>query len=249
MNSLRKSFKSYGKHPFNFVWSGLLYLLLQIVFILGAVGFFLIFFFVASTFSIKVVPSNINTQIAIGIVAFILLFFMTGLNAALIKSYSNALEGAKTSLREYFEFSIQKAPMFFAIMLIREIVSVIFIGPVIYIWMNYLQTLPYINVVVGLYSLFMLFMIHMLFTPPLISSATLGTSFIQSLRTGFSFVKRKHIFFIMLYALFAGAWLFNFIPILGLVSIFVLYPILYSSMITMFLNRGIRTVKKKKKRR
>jgi hypothetical protein len=78
-----------------------------------------------------------------------------------------------------------------------------------------------------------------------ISAGTLDTPLFQSMKNGFVFLRRKHFFFILLYGIFAVAWLLNFIPLLQLATIFAVYPILYSAMIIMFLNMGETKIKRK----
>ena len=236
--SLKKAFRAYSEHPFTFVWGTLVYLLFQVLFLLCALGLLVILFFVTTLGSMKISLNEPGTQLVIGVIGAILLFFMCGMNAALMRAYANALNGVKISVREFLEYLLQKSAMIFAIMIIRELITLLLVAPVVAIWWYYLKSITYSEVFVTLYSLFMLFIVHMLFTPAMLSAGVFGSSLIQSLKNGFGFLRRKHVFFIFLYALFALIWLLNFIPFVQLVTLFVLYPVIYSAMIIMVQDMG-----------
>ena len=82
----------------------------------------------------------------------------------------------------------------------------------------------------------MTFVLHMLFTPSFLLAGGFGTSMFGSLKLSFDFFKQKHVFFVGLYILFAFVWLFNFIPIIQIATIFFLYPLVYTAMIIMIKN-------------
>jgi len=233
MESLKKSFSSYSKKPFALVWGSLLYIFLFITFLLAGIGIFLIYFLFLSTLGQELNPEAISTLAVVGIIAVLLLFFMGGINAALARAYRNTLTGRKTSLAEFYSYALDKAPDMFGIQLIREGMWLLLVGPALALYIYYLEGYEFMDMLIGTYAFFMTFVIHMLFTPAFLMIGAFGASFYNSLQYGMEFLRKRHIFFIGLYILFAFAWIFNFIPFLQIASIFFLYPLIYNAMIIM----------------
>jgi hypothetical protein len=138
----------------------------------------------------------------------------------------------KMSLTGFFAYALEKAPITFAVMLMRELVWLIIAGTGIAIYVFFLQGIDFMDILTATYVLFVTFFIHLLFTPPLVYTS-LGMDLVGSFKRSFNFFKRRHINFIGLYFVFAFAWLLNFIPFIGLFSIFFLYPVAYTAIIAM----------------
>jgi hypothetical protein len=132
-------------------------------------------------------------------------------------------------------------------MLIRDLIWLVLVGPAIagYVYVVLQGTadagllLPSYVVAVG-YALVMTFLIHMAFTPAFLSAGAFGTGMTASLKNSYRLLRKKHVFFVGLYALFAVTWLLDFVPIVQLASLFAAYPITYGSLIAMLENNGIR---------
>jgi hypothetical protein len=231
-DSLRRAFNAYTKKPFPFAWGSLLYVFLFIAFLFAVIGLALIYFMSMSVLNQEVNPQSIPTLAVFGLMAIIFMIMTNGLNAALAKTYRNALLKEKMSLTGFFSYSLDKAVPTFAMMLLRDLIWLIFAGPAIAIFVLYFMNMDYMDILFGSYLLFVTFFIHLAFTPSLLYVG-LGTDFLSSFKRAFNLFKRRHINFIGLYGLFAIAWLLNFIPLIGLISIFFLYPIAYSAMISM----------------
>lgn len=233
MISLKKAFADFSKHPFIFIWPSLVYLAFQFLFILAAVGLFLVFFLLASVLNLSTDIQEIPMMAAMGVVVIIFLFFSCGLNAGLAKGYFNALDNRKTTAKEFFKYSLEKSAIMFVIMLLRDLVYLFITGPVVGLYLYFLTEYQYVDILVILYVLFATFAVHLLFTPAFISAGALGTSLFQSMRNGFYLIRKKHIMFVGLYAVFGILWVLNLIPFIQLVTIFALYPIVYSAAIIM----------------
>lgn len=228
---------AFTKHPFVFIWPSLVYLALQFLFILAAVGLFLIYFIVASVLNVDTSIQAIPTIVAVSAVILIFLFFSCGLNAGLMKGYTNALENKKTTLADLFKYSIAKSPIMFTIMLIRDLIWLFVAGWVVGAFVYFdLGQYEFADILVGTYVFFATFFVHLVFTPGFLSAGSQGVSLFQSMRNGFHLLRSKHIMFVGLYILFAMLWILGFIPIIQLMVLFVLYPIVYAAMISMLLD-------------
>lgn len=232
IDSIKRAFNAYSKSPFPFAWGSLLYIFLFIVFLFATIGLALIYFISMSVFNQDINLQSLSTAIVLGVMALIFLFSINGLNAALAKTYRSALLREKMSLTAFFAYAVDKAPVTFAVMLMQDIIWLIFAGPAIALYIYAMAGVAFMDIVVGAYLLFVTFIIQMLFTPLLIYTS-LGTDLFGAFRRTINALRRKHVQFLGLYILFAVAWLLNFIPFIGLFSIFFLYPVVYTAMIIM----------------
>ena len=232
IDSLKKAFTAYTKSPFQFAWGSFLYIVLLAVFGFAAIGLGLIYFLSMSVLNIGVTLESIPSVIVAGVIGLIFVFAASGLNAALVKAYRSAALREKTSLTGFFAHCVDKATVTFAIMLMEGIVWLIFAGPAIALYIYFLSQMTFMIIVLALYLLAVTFVISLLFTPVL-TYAALGTDLIGSFKRAFGLFKRKHIQFVGLYILFSAAWLLNFVPLIDLLSIFIIYPAIYTAMITM----------------
>lgn len=231
--SLSKSFTAYSKKPFTFVWCSFLYLLMLALFVLASAGLFIIYFLVASVFNKAVSFTSLSTILVSVFILLLFSLFANGLNGALAAAYRRAMNKEKTSLITFYSQAISRAPPMFAIMLVRDLIWLVLVGPFIAAYAYALQGVAYMDVLLGAYALFMTFIIHMLFTPAFISAGAFGTGMVLSLRNAVRLLRNRHIFFIALYALFAAVWLLSFVPFVQLATLFFAYPVVYGAMIAM----------------
>jgi hypothetical protein len=219
--------------PFMFVWGSLMY-----VFMLGAVLFTSIGFAMAYIVALSVLnqPVELDSSVSVlvfAIIALAFVFVSGGLNASLARAYHSAYWKERTSMTYFFKFALNKAPEMFGIMLIRDLIWLVIGGPAIAAYVYFLQDYALTDVIVGMYLLFVTFVIHMLFTPAFISAGAFGTDLMSSLRHGIVFLRRRHIYFIAIYAIFALAWVLSWIPLVNFATIFFFYPVMYSAMIVL----------------
>ncbi|NYZ74308.1 hypothetical protein H0O00_04135 [Candidatus Micrarchaeota archaeon] len=233
ITSLRKSFNTYSKSPFPFVWASLMYLFVFVATVLACIGLIVVYFICMSILNQPVDPQAIPTLAVASVVALLLLLLLNGLNAALAGGYHAAFWKEKMTLTTFYAYAIDKAPTTFAIMLLRELIWVLLVCPALLVYVYALSSVPYMDLLVGGYVLSMTFVIHMVFTPAFIAAGAFGTDLYNSLKHAFDFLRRRHINFVGQYILFAVVWLVNFIPFLQFVTIFFAYPVVYTAMISM----------------
>jgi hypothetical protein len=231
MESLSKAFSVYSKQPFLFVWSTLMYLILFLAFFFASLGLVMGYIVLLPVFGETFELQSLPTLAILTVAALLFLFFIGGLNAGLARAYRTAFHRERTSLTGFFAFSLDKAPEMFGIFLIRELVWLLLAGPAIALYVYFLQDYSLTDVIIGAYVLFATFIIHMLFTPAMIFAGAIGTNLVSSLKHSVDFMRKRHIFFIGLFILFALVWLLNFVPFIQLFSIFVAYPVIYTAMI------------------
>jgi hypothetical protein len=236
LESLKKAFNTYSKSPFIFVWGSLLYLFLFLVFSFAALGIFLIYFLFLAVVGQELNLESIPTVAIFSIIGILFMFFVNGINAALAMAYREAWSKNKVSLTKFFAYAMDRAPTMFGILLIRDVVWLLFVGPFIALYIYALQEYQYLDIAMALYGLFMTFLIHMVFTPSFVLAGAFGVSLYASLKQAFYFMRKKHVYFIGTYLLFAIVWILNYIPFIQLAALFFLYPVIYLSIITMIRN-------------
>ncbi len=233
-STINKTFSAYMAKPFMFMWGSFVYLFMFVIFLLTAFGLALLYFMLASALSYNIsmeltIEALPNLLVAT-IIPVLFFYLIGGLNAALIKTYYNAMNGTKTSLLDFYHYALSKAPVMFGILLMRDLISLLLIGPVAAIYFLYLSQYAYMDVILFVFALFIIFIIHLLATPAIISAA-LGASSFDAFRTAFLTIKTKHVYFVAMFILFAMVWLFNFVPLINIFTIFFLYPVIYSALI------------------
>ncbi len=233
MESLKKAFGVGSKQPFLFVWGSLLFIFMFLVILFAALGVFLAYFIFLTVFDQPLSFESIPTLGVLAIIGLIVVVLTSGINASLAMTYNSALAKKKVSLAKFYTYALDIAHTVFGILLIRELIWLLMVGPFIAIYVYVLHEYQYMDILLGIYAFFMTFILHMLFTPAFIIAGALGAPLFESLKRSFTFLQKKHVFFMATYILFAFIWLFNFIPFIQIATIFFLYPLVYSSMIIM----------------
>lgn len=233
LDSLRRAFNAYTRHPFIFVWGSLVYLLMLLVFALATFGFFVLFFMAASLLGVTVDFGQLPTQVAAAVIAVVFMYFNGGLNAGLAMTYHKALTKNKTSLAEFYAFAMHKAPEMFGILLVREFLTLLLVGPAVAVYVFFLQGVEFADYLLYTYALGWVFVLHCLFTPAFIAAGAFGKNMFAAMRHAFYFMKAKHVNYIGLFILFAFVWLMNFIPLVQFATLFFAYPLVYAALIQM----------------
>jgi hypothetical protein len=247
--SIRKAFSAYTSNPFLFMWGSFAYLFMFLVFLLAAVGLGLIYFMVVSALQLEI-PLESPITIFVGvIITLAFLYCAGGINAALAKTYYSAASDIKTSLLDFYHYALSRAPYMFGVMLMREFFTILLVGPVAAIYYYFFMEYQYMDYLLYLYAIAIVFILHMLFTPALIS-VSLGSLPFDAFRTMFFTVKKKHLNFLGMYILFAIVWVLNFVPLIQLITIFFLYPVVYTGMVFLVKEspEGIAEIRPKKGR-
>lgn len=211
-----------------------MYLILLLIFLLAGIGLIIGYFIALSVFGKEFDPQSLPSLAIFGVIALSFVFFSGGLNAALARAYRGALWKEKTSLTKFYAYALDKAPETFGIMLLRDLLWLLLAGPGIGVYIYFLKGIDFMDILAGMYVLSVTFVLHLIFTPAFLSAGALDTGLYSSMRHAFEFMRRRHIFFITLYSLFAVVWFLNFIPFVQFVTLFFAYPVLYVSMIVMF---------------
>jgi hypothetical protein len=233
IESIRKTFNSYSKTPFLFVWSSIMYVIMLFVFLFASLGLLIAYFITLSVFNQPLDTGSPVTLAIFGIIALMFLFFANGLNAALARAYHSAYWKERTSLTRFYSYALDKAPEMFGIMLLRDLLWIVVAGPAIAAYVFLLRDVAFMDILLYVYLLSVTFVIHMVFTPAFLSAGAFGTGLFSSMRHGFDFLRKKHINFIGIYIVFALMWLLNFVPFIQLATVFILYPIIYAAMVVM----------------
>lgn len=239
-SSIKRAFSAYTAKPFLFMWGSFLYLFMLLVLVLAVSGLFLIYFMAASAFSYDItfepaIESLPNLAVLL-VLAVVFLYFLGAFNAALARTYHDAASGVKTSFLDFYHYGLSRAPVMFGILLMRILVSLLVIGPAALIYYYFLTDYEYMDYLLYLYAVGMVFLVDMAFTPVFIP-ASLGSVPFDSFRTAFMTWKNKHVYFIGMFIIFSIVWAMNFIPFVQIATIFFLYPIVYTAMI-LLVERG-----------
>ena len=233
IESITKAFNSYSKKPFLFVWSSLMYIILLLAFFFAALGLIILYFMALSLFSITLDFESLPTLVIFGVIALVFIFFTNGLNAALAKAYRSAVWDEKTSLTKFYSYALEKSLEMFGNMLVRDLFWLLLSGPVIALYYYMLEGVEFMDILLWTYLLFVTFVVHMLFTPAFIATGAFNMGTYNSMKHAFDFLRKRHIFFIGMFVLFAIVWALNFIPFVQFVTVFFAYPLLYAAMIVM----------------
>lgn len=233
ITSLKKAYGTYAKLPFNFVWASALYLVFLMLFLFASLALFVIYFMLASVLGQQAGPESIPTLIALALAVIIFEFFASGLNASLAMSYRGALVKEKTSLAKFYAYALSSAPVMFAIGLIRDFILLIFVLPAAAIYYYVLKEVAFMDILTAGYVLFVMFVLHLLFTPALVAAGAFGMGLMGSLKRAYAFLRNRHVAFAGLYFVFAIVWVFNFMPFINVATIFFLFPVCYAAMIAM----------------
>jgi len=232
IGELQRAFKAYADKPFLFMWGSVLYVFFILVFLLSAVGLAMIGLIVSFLLEY---PLAFDSPIVIATIVLIFLYFLYftgGVNAALIKTYQNSMNAKKTSLIEFYQYAISHAPLMFGITLMRDLFAVLLIAPFGALYYFYLIDYELTDVLLGIYSGAVLFFLHFLAMPAVVSCGMSELPF-DAFRRVYFVIKNKHIFFFIAFLLFSVTWPLNLVPIIQFLTLFFIYPIILSATITM----------------
>lgn len=233
IESITKAFNSYSKKPFLFVWSSLMYIILLLAFFFAALGIVIVYFITLSMFDRTLELDALPTLAIFGVIGVVFVFFTNGLNAALAKAYRSAVWDEKTSLTKFYSYTLEKSVEMFGIMLVRDLFWLLLSGPAIALYYYMLDGVEYMDLLLWMYVLSVTFVVHMLFTPAFIAAGAFNMGTYNAMKHAFDFLRKKHIFFIGMFVLFAVVWTLNFIPFVQFVTLFFAYPLLYAAMVVM----------------
>ena len=232
IGELQRAFRAYAAKPFLFMWGSILYVFFILVFLLSTVGLAMIALIVSFLLDY---PIALDSPIVIASIVLLFLYFLYftgGVNAALIRTYNDAVNGKKTSLIEFYQYALSHAPLMFGITLMRDLFIVLLIAPLGALYYFYLMDYELTDVLLGLYSAGVVFVLHFAATPAIVSCG-LGELPFDAFRRVYFVIRNKHVLFLGLFILFSITWPFNLVPILQFVTLFFVYPLVLSAMALM----------------
>jgi hypothetical protein len=197
------------------------------------------------------------------VLSIILIYLLSAFKGALVKSYAVLSTGSNISFLSIFRYSLSNGPVFFVLCLLKILFIVLFNLPIILFYFLYLKDNPvqYLDIVLLLAALFITFIVEMLMFPSVIAAAN-GMGVGSSLSAGAKFFMRKHVLAFAIFLLYAIIWLcalspelasiaflmtgqqyllyslIVFLP-LGIMSLLVSYPIVYTAMVIFFQKYGL----------
>lgn len=197
-------------------------------------GIFIILFLILSVINLA---SSVELVASIlGILLIVFLYFASGFLGSLIRAYSSSNKKSKVSVTDFFYYAKSNGTTFFNITILKLLTIAILVVPLIAIYYFYLLKNPikYSEYLLGLIALFDIFIVELLFFPAYFSAALCNTGAFKSIMISFSFFRKKHVYAFGLFVLFSINFPFTIFPVLNLVPLFVVFPIIYFAMISMF---------------
>ncbi|MBN2477786.1 hypothetical protein JXB01_00670 [Candidatus Micrarchaeota archaeon] len=235
INSLKQAGNAYMKKPFYFMYATISNMFLNFISLLGAVGFFLVIYYLAAI--LDLIQGNVIPLAIVGVIAFLAYMVISnGLKGALIKSLKKSYNGERPHIALDLRYAISNGEIFFLITVIKMLVQAIIVAP-IYLFHIYL-TEPMQNDIVNsfiyLVMLFFVFLVEFPFSYAYIAAATKDLGVLSAIKSAFRFVKKKHMYALGLFFVYAVVWITFMIPLVNLITLLVAYPILYTSLIILY---------------
>ncbi|MEM3075214.1 MAG: hypothetical protein QW590_00095 [Candidatus Bilamarchaeaceae archaeon] len=236
MRELSKAFALYTDKPFLFMWGSVLYVFFILLFFLSALGIVMLTLIISFLADYPLTYDS-PVVIGLGLILFIyLVYFTGGITAAMVLVYKNAMRSAKTSLLDFYNYLLSKAPVMFGITLMREVFTALAVGGVggllYYLgWFEY----EYVDVLFAVYALGVVFLMRLIAMPAIITCGLGEKSTFEAFRMIYVLITKRHIYFLITFALFSLAWVLNLIPIVQFISLFCIFPIAYAALIEMVL--------------
>lgn len=233
---LKKVFAAYGEKPLLFLWGSVLHVFFSLIVFLSTIGILLLSLLVLFFFGYTPDFSNTTNMILYAIPVFFALVYMIYMNgcttAATVYAYKSAIDGKVVSLIEFYHYGLARGPMMFSIGILRDffMFTVIGIGAAIYYFA--LQNFEFGIHLFAIYALITVFFFHLI-TKPGIIACGLGEKPFESFKKTYLVFAKRHIYFILFFVFYSFIWLLNFVPLINILSLFVLFPLLYSALIEM----------------
>ena len=228
MNPVSQAFDLFLNRSKNFVFPPFAQLALALSFLLAFIG---LYFIISGIFGmLNILPGNAYI-IALGVVSLIYIILLSGIKGAWVKGIIDALEGRRIKLYNYIRFSVSKALPLFGIILIKFILLLILFSPLIYLYITNSDLLSSQTTVIALALIYLIivFFVEYLFYLAFPIYVAFERSFISSIVSSFNLSIRHVTKFLPLFILMGFVFLTNFIPIVNLITYFMLYPIVYSA--------------------
>ncbi len=233
---LKTVFSAYGEKPFLFIWGSVLYVFFSLLVLFATTGILLFsslaLFFAGFPLSFEDYTTITLYAIPLLAAVFFLIYMNGCITAATIYAYKKALTGSHVSLVEFYHYGLSRGPMIFSIGIMRDFFMLIIIGIGVALYYYALQDWEYGIHLLALYSLSVFFVFHLTAKPGIIACG-LGAEPFEAFKELYFVFAEKHIYYVSFFFIYSIIWLLNFIPLIQFVSLPVLYPLVYSALITM----------------
>lgn len=232
-----EAFRAYKRAPTAYMYITLLATIFSLLGILASFGIIMLAFFFFAVLNLSFF--SVYGLVICVIIGLALLWFISGVHGSRFHFHNEILNGRKYSMSsgfaEFLNYATGYASDFFLIAFIRLILILLPTGLLFYAYTYALQyNVPYIDVIFILIDLGIVFLICFLFSPTFLSLSLYDTGIGAAFGNGMRFLAKAHIKALVLYFLYAIVWVLNLIPLLNLFTLFIIYPMLCTSMISMF---------------
>ncbi len=237
LSSIQEAIWAFQRNPNDYVYVTFLAGMFCLLTVLGALGIFVLLFFLFSVLNMPII--SLQTAVAVGIIMIWVLWMLSGVHAARINFYNNLLNnkryGLRSGLVEFLNCAMQNASAFFLLLIIRFVIVAIPVT-ILYFLYDYLTqyNIPYLNIIIILLAMICTFIIHFLFSPIFILMGVYRRGIGSAFWNGGRILIRTHVKALALYFVYAITWVLNFVPLINLTTIFVIYPITNSSLISLY---------------
>ncbi|MDD5023022.1 MAG: hypothetical protein PHU63_02535 [Candidatus ainarchaeum sp.] len=234
LRNINRAIKEYTKKPILFAWTVIISIILNFIAIGAVAGAFLVVYYALAIMEMGDVPLLIYSLISVLFITYLVI--MNGLKGALINSLKGITKKQQPSITYFFKYAIQRGSVFFSITLLKLVFSAIFIIPIYLLYQNVLlpMEIPHLELIFSIVVAGIVFIIEFPFSYTYISAAVNEYGVINSLRASLRFLRKRGLSAFGIYIVYAIVWTTLFVPLLNIVSILVLYPIVYTAMILLY---------------
>lgn len=217
-----------------FGWAVLISIILNFIVLCSLVGAFLIIYYLLSMVGIGDVPILIS--IIGGVLLVLYLVMMNGLKGALINTLKNITKREKPSITYFFKYALYRGEVFFAITVLKYVVAAIPLVPIYLLYQYVLlpMEVPYIDWIFGIVVGAILFLVEVPFVYAYVAAATNDFGIIKSLKSSLRLLRKKSFSAFGVYTLYALIWVTLYIPLLNIITVFALYPMMYTAIILFY---------------
>ncbi len=234
LKNVENATKEYMKKPAQFIWAITISVILSVISLFAMGGAFLIIWYILSLLGLG--SQTMIVGIVGGIFLIMLLIITNGMKGALIKTFLNITKREKVSVRYFFRYALERGEVFFLITLIKYLVAAIPIVPLYLLYQYVLLgfNIPYLDWIIGIFIGGILFIIELPFMYAYVAAAVDNASTFNALKLSLRFLRKKHMYAFGLYSGYAMVWSTIYVPILNIFTGLVIYPIMYTAIITFY---------------
>ncbi len=234
MASFSDVFSRYAEKPLHFIAPMLFAFILSIASFFTALGLYLLTSMFLTLFN---VPISAYTYF-LGFYLALFILSLAGFKGGIIKGLEVALKGKRIKLMEFLSVAKRTAWPILAASAVRLALWLIFLSPAIYALWTGLE--GWIVALVALFSLFLIAVVEYLLLPQYSLIVVLEEGLLASFAKAVKLSIRHWKAFIGPYLLLAVNFILKHIPLLNLISFFLLYPVAYAALIARVMQYGRR---------